>query len=514
MPAASAASRGWWWCPAPRRCRQVTARLGVREVRRRAGRGGAAGTAAAACRTATGVALLGARRDRCGSGFGIAEEDPSRGAAASSRRALDGSCPTRTEQALRRRPGWGACSACPSRRHRGRPRPGGAVRRLAAVLRAAGGRQRPGGAARSRTPSTPTTALLDFLEHLVDWARDLPIFVLVFARPELTRPPTRLGRRAATGPRSPSTRSTSARCATLVDALVPRHARRRRSKRSSSRPRASRCSPSRPSAHSSTATSSCRSRACTGWSATSASSSVPDSLHALLAARLDALDPRTPVPGRRRGRARHELPGRSAGRACPAGRRARSAGPGRAAPPRGARGLRRPALAPARRLPLQPGHAAPGRVRDLVAPGPQGAAPRGRRAPAAGVSPTTARRSSTSSPGTTSTPWKLPDDPTARSASARSPAWSGRRSDRTGRAPRRGRHAPSNVPPALVADTDMLEAARLLGAGGTGYELAGQFLAAYDAASRARETYLERDQPRAAARALSEMGLALKGRAG
>ena len=30
--------------------------------------------------------------------------------------------------------------------------------------------------------------LLDFLDHLIDWARDLPIYVLVFARPELGEP--------------------------------------------------------------------------------------------------------------------------------------------------------------------------------------------------------------------------------------------------------------------------------------------------------------------------------------
>ena len=29
------------------------------------------------------------------------------------------------------------------------------------------------------------TGLLDFLEHLLDWARDVPIFVLTLARPEL-----------------------------------------------------------------------------------------------------------------------------------------------------------------------------------------------------------------------------------------------------------------------------------------------------------------------------------------
>jgi class 3 adenylate cyclase/tetratricopeptide (TPR) repeat protein len=40
------------------------------------------------------------------------------------------------------------------------------------------------------------TGLLDFLEHLIDWSRDLPIFVVLFARPELeqTRPRFGVGR--------------------------------------------------------------------------------------------------------------------------------------------------------------------------------------------------------------------------------------------------------------------------------------------------------------------------------
>ena len=35
--------------------------------------------------------------------------------------------------------------------------------------------------------------LLDFLEHLVDWVRELPVFVLVLARPELARARPALG---------------------------------------------------------------------------------------------------------------------------------------------------------------------------------------------------------------------------------------------------------------------------------------------------------------------------------
>ena len=63
--------------------------------------------------------------------------------------------------------------------------------------------------------------LLDFLEHLLDWARDVPIFVLSFARPELE------ARRAGwgTGRRNSTTLSLDplddAAMETLLDALVP-----------------------------------------------------------------------------------------------------------------------------------------------------------------------------------------------------------------------------------------------------------------------------------------------------
>jgi tetratricopeptide (TPR) repeat protein len=62
--------------------------------------------------------------------------------------------------------------------------------------------------------------LLDFLDHLVDWARDLPIFVLVCARPELaqTRPGFGTGRNRVTltlDPLDPASMDA------LVEALVP-----------------------------------------------------------------------------------------------------------------------------------------------------------------------------------------------------------------------------------------------------------------------------------------------------
>jgi len=62
--------------------------------------------------------------------------------------------------------------------------------------------------------------LLDFLDHLTDWARDLPIYVLVFARPELhqTRPGFGAGRNRSTLTLDPLDRASMDR---LVDALVP-----------------------------------------------------------------------------------------------------------------------------------------------------------------------------------------------------------------------------------------------------------------------------------------------------
>ena len=62
--------------------------------------------------------------------------------------------------------------------------------------------------------------LLDFLDHLIAWARDLPIFVLVFARPELgqARPGFGIGRNRSTLTLDPLD---AASMDQLVDALVP-----------------------------------------------------------------------------------------------------------------------------------------------------------------------------------------------------------------------------------------------------------------------------------------------------
>ncbi len=62
--------------------------------------------------------------------------------------------------------------------------------------------------------------LLDFLDHLIDWTRDLPIYVVVFARPELgqARPEFGAGRNRITLTLDPLD---AASMDQLVDALVP-----------------------------------------------------------------------------------------------------------------------------------------------------------------------------------------------------------------------------------------------------------------------------------------------------
>jgi class 3 adenylate cyclase/predicted ATPase len=62
--------------------------------------------------------------------------------------------------------------------------------------------------------------LLDFLDHLIDWVRDLPVFVLVFARPELgqARPGFGAGRNRSTLTLDPLDATSMGQ---LVDALVP-----------------------------------------------------------------------------------------------------------------------------------------------------------------------------------------------------------------------------------------------------------------------------------------------------
>ena len=131
--------------------------------------------------------------------------------------------------------------------------------------------------------------LLDFLDHLIDWTRDLPVYVLVFARPELgqARPGFGNGRNRSTltlDPLDPGSMDQ------LVDALVP----------------------AMPAAARARITSQAQGIPLFAVETVRAlidrdvvqpiegayrltgdigELAVPDSLHALLAARLDALDP-------------------------------------------------------------------------------------------------------------------------------------------------------------------------------------------------------------------------------
>ena len=153
--------------------------------------------------------------------LGIAEEDPPEVAAASWPRGWTGSFPTLVSGRMWVC-GWAGCSASPLRQDGGAPLSREELfagwrlffERLAAehpvVLLVEDAQYADAG-------------LLDFLDHLIDWARDLPVFVLVFARPELgqARPGFGTGRNRITLTLDPLD---AASMDQLVDALVPGHA--------------------------------------------------------------------------------------------------------------------------------------------------------------------------------------------------------------------------------------------------------------------------------------------------
>jgi class 3 adenylate cyclase/tetratricopeptide (TPR) repeat protein len=133
------------------------------------------------------------------------------------------------------------------------------------------------------------TGLLDFLDHLIDWVRDLPVYVLVFARPELgqARPGFGAGRNRSTLTLDPLD---TASMDQLVDALVP------------GMPPAARAKITRQAQGIPLfAVETVRSlidqdivqpvEGVYRLTGDVGELAVPDSLHALLAARLDALDP-------------------------------------------------------------------------------------------------------------------------------------------------------------------------------------------------------------------------------
>jgi class 3 adenylate cyclase/tetratricopeptide (TPR) repeat protein len=135
------------------------------------------------------------------------------------------------------------------------------------------------------------SALLDFLDHLVDWTRDLPIFVLIFARPELDeiRPGFGTGRNRSAlslDPLDPASMDA------LVEAIVP-----------GMPPAARRAITAHAQGIPLFAVETVRTLVDRGivvprdggyrLAGEVGELAVPESLHALLAARLDALDPAT-----------------------------------------------------------------------------------------------------------------------------------------------------------------------------------------------------------------------------
>ena len=223
--------------------------------------------------------------------------------------------------------------------------------------------------------------LLDFLDHLIDWVRDLPVYVLVFARPELGQARPGLRHRAE-----------------------PDHAdagpagSRRRWTRWWTRW----CRGCRPAARAKVTG---QAQGIPLFAVETVRSlidrdivqpvegvyrlvgdvgelAVPDSLHALLAARLDALDP---------GVRRLVADAAVLGTTFPAEALIAVSGQDEAAVRAALAELvrrevlhrvRRPAVARAGQLPVRPEDAAPGRLRHAVPPRPQGPPPDGGRAPA------------------------------------------------------------------------------------------------------------------------------------
>ena len=133
--------------------------------------------------------------------------------------------------------------------------------------------------------------LLDFIDHLMEWSRGVPITVVTLARPELLdrRPDWGAGKRSFTSiylePLPPADMER------LLAGLVPGPAGAGRLEPSWRGRTASRCMRSRPSGCCSRRAGSCSRTACAGRSATLDEVAVPETLTALVAARLDGLDP-------------------------------------------------------------------------------------------------------------------------------------------------------------------------------------------------------------------------------
>ena len=156
----------------------------------------------------------------------------------------------------------------------------------------------------SRTSSGRTPGLLDFLEYLLDWSRGHPLFVVALARPEFAEQAPDLGRRQAQlHPALPRAALGTRRWTSCSPGSCP-GCPTTSAPASSSAPRACRSTPSRRCACCSTA--GCSRREGNVYRPTGAVETleVPETLQALVAARLDGLERRgAPTrPGRRRAR--------------------------------------------------------------------------------------------------------------------------------------------------------------------------------------------------------------------
>ena len=236
------------------------------EVRRRRRRARAAGTTAARPPTA--------RASRSGRSARWSAAGP--GWSRPTTRRRPGPKVAATLVAVRPRRGRAALdragAAGPARRRRGAGRRSRrAVPRLADVLRA--DRRRP-----ARSPSLfedlhwADPGLLDFIDHLLEWSRGVPILIITLARPELLerRPDWGAGRRNFLALGLEPLDDDAMR--DLLAGLVPGLPAGRRRARSSRAPTASRCTRSRRSGCSSATAGCARSTAATSRSANSASS--------------------------------------------------------------------------------------------------------------------------------------------------------------------------------------------------------------------------------------------------
>ena len=130
--------------------------------------------------------------------------------------------------------------------------------------------------------------LLDFIEYLLDWSRNQPLYVIALARPEFAeKRSTWAGKRGlhAALPRAAASARRWTSCSPASCPVCPTIC----GSASSSAPRACRSSPSRPSACCSTGHAARETATSTGRPAPIDHLEMPETLHALVAARLDGL---------------------------------------------------------------------------------------------------------------------------------------------------------------------------------------------------------------------------------